>query len=160
MPETSMYAAKKAQGKGVPIMLDAGRIREGMLELAHMSDYVVGSEEFARGLREEKPFDPEDAIEQMKSFGAKASTITLGDKGSMTVCNDETFRTPAFKVDAVDTTGAGDVFHAGYIYGLLQKWEIKEVVRFASAFAALKCRKLGGRAGIPSLEETISFMNK
>lgn len=158
MAKASMQAAKKARKKGIPVMLDAGRVRNGMIELAHMCDYVVGSEEFARGLRKDKPFDPEEAIEKMRSFGAKAATVTLGDKGSITLCSDEIFRTPAYKVDAVDTTGAGDVFHAGYIYGLLQKRDIKEVVRFASAFAALKCRKLGGRAGIPDLNEVMNFL--
>jgi sulfofructose kinase len=53
----------------------------------------------------------------------------------------------------VDTTGAGDVFHAGFIYGLLRNWEIAEILRFANAVAALKCRDLGGRRGIPTLEE-------
>jgi ribokinase len=158
MAEASIHAAKKAREKGVPVMLDAGRMREGMIELAHLSDYVVGSEEFARGILEEKTCDPEEAVDHMRSFGAKAATITLGDRGSITVCGEKTFLTPAFKVDAVDTTGAGDVFHGGYVYGLLQKWSIKEVVRFASAFAALKCRKLGGRDGIPNLEETMDFL--
>jgi len=63
-------------------------------------------------------------------------------------------------VDVVDTTGAGDVFHGGYIYGLLQGWDIKKVVRFASAFAALKCRKPGGRSGIPSLTEVDAFLRE
>jgi sugar/nucleoside kinase (ribokinase family) len=58
-----------------------------------------------------------------------------------------------FEVDVVDTTGAGDVFHAGFIYGLLQNWEVTEILRFANAVAALKCRDLGGRRGIPTLEE-------
>ncbi len=160
MAKTSIYAAKEARKKGIPVMLDAGRVREGMIDLANLSDYIVASEEFARGLRKDKPFDPEEAIEKIRSFGAKAATITLGDKGSITLYNDDIFRTPAFKVDAVDTTGAGDVFHGGYIYGILQKWDIKEVVRFASAFAAIKCRKLGGRAGIPGLKETMEFMKE
>ncbi|MDI7261259.1 MAG: PfkB family carbohydrate kinase, partial [Thermodesulfobacteriota bacterium] len=57
----------------------------------------------------------------------------------------------------VDTTGAGDVFHAGFIYGLLQHWEIEEILRFSNAVAALKCRDIGGRRGIPGLEETRIF---
>jgi ribokinase len=158
MPEVSVHTAKKAREKAVPIMLDAGSVREGMIELANLCDYVVCSEEFARELLKGKNFTPEKAIEHMKSFDAKAATITLGERGSITVCGDETFHTPAFKVDVVDTTGAGDVFHGGYIYGLLRKWDIKEVVRFASAFAALKCRKLGGRAGIPDLKEVMAFL--
>ncbi|MBI5056077.1 MAG: sugar kinase [Nitrospirae bacterium] len=159
MTEASIYAAQKAKEKNIPVMLDAGRMREGMIELAHLCDYVVGSEEFAREfVTTPGSFDPEKAILKMKSFGAKAATITLGSKGSITIAGGEVFHTPAFKVTVVDTTGAGDVFHAGYIYGLLQEWNIKETVRFASAFAALKCRQLGGRAGIPVLNEVKEFI--
>ncbi|HDY88881.1 MAG TPA: sugar kinase [bacterium] len=154
MADVSIHAARKANERNIPVMLDAGKVREGMVELAHLCDYVVCSEEFAAGLSgSDKSCDIEKAVMKMKPFGAKAVTITLGDRGSVTICGSEVFRTPAFKVDVVDTTGAGDVFHGGYIYGLLQKWDIKKVVRFATAFAALKCRKLGGRAGIPDLKE-------
>jgi ribokinase len=154
MTEASMYAAKIAKKRNIPVMLDAGRVRDGMIELAHICDYVVASEEFAREFAgNDEDFNPENALDKMKSFGAKAATVTLGSDGSITVCKNEVFRTPAFAVDIVDTTGAGDVFHGGYIYGLLQRWDIRKVVRFASAFAALKCRKPGGRAGIPGLEE-------
>jgi ribokinase len=161
MAEASIYAARKANEKNIPVMLDAGSVREGMIELAHICDYVVCSEEFARELMiNSVTFDPEKAIRYIKSFGAKAATITLGDKGSITVSGDDLFYSPAFNVEVVDTTGAGDVFHGGYIYGLMQKWDIKEVVRFASAFAALKCRKSGGRAGIPDLEEVKGLIKK
>jgi len=159
MAEASLYSARKAKAKNIPVMLDAGRVREGMLELARLCDYVVGSEEFAKGLfRDDRPFDPEEAVMYMKSLGPKAVTITLGESGSITAAGDELFHTPAFKVEVLDTTGAGDVFHGGYIYGILQKWDITETVRFASGFAALKCRKLGGRAGIPKLEEVKALM--
>ncbi len=159
MAEISVYAAKEARKRNIPVMLDAGSVREGMIELAHLCDYVVCSEEFAREFTKSgDTFDAEKAIMHMKSFGAKATTITLGEKGSITLCGDETFYTPAFNIDVVDTTGAGDVFHGGYIYGLLQNWNIHIAVKFASAFAALKCRKIGGRAGIPGLEEVESFM--
>jgi sugar/nucleoside kinase (ribokinase family) len=65
---------------------------------------------------------------------------------------------PAFTVEAVDTTGAGDVFHAGYIYGLLQEWDLERVLRFASAMAALTCKKVGGRTGAPGLGEVVEFL--
>jgi ribokinase len=68
------------------------------------------------------------------------------------------FHQQAFKMDAVDTTGCGDVFHGGYIYGLLQNWEIKQTVRFAAACAALKTRALGGRTAIPDLPEVEIFL--
>ena len=162
MIEASIYAAKKARGKNIPVMLDAGRIREGMMELATMCDYIVASEEFGKELIKNQADSSEinKALLSMKSFGARACTITLGSKGSITLAGDETFLIPAFDVDVIDTTGAGDVFHGGYIYGLLQNWSIKNVVRFATAFASLKCRKLGGRAGIPSLEEVEKLLKK
>jgi ribokinase len=161
MAEASVYAAKKAHEKNIPVMLDAGRLRGGMVELAQLCDYIVCSEEFARqyaGSR--KDFDAERTVLKMKSFSARATTITLGNKGSITMTDTDVFQVPADTVDVVDTTGAGDVFHGGYIYGLLQKCDIKDVVRFASAFAALKCRKLGGRAGIPHLKEVEDLIIK
>jgi ribokinase len=140
-------------------MLDAGHIRDGMLELVSLCDYVVGSEEFARELvGTDDPSFPGKAIDAIHSYGVGTVTITLGDRGSMTSSEDELFHTPAFPVSAVDTTGAGDVFHGGYIYGLLQNWNIRDITTFASAFAAMKCRKLGGRAGIPDLDEVRSFL--
>ncbi|MDH4027518.1 MAG: sugar kinase [Nitrospirota bacterium] len=161
MAEASIHAARKARERNIPVMLDAGSVREGMSELAGLCDYVVCSEEFAKQLTGGPVYpDHAKAMERMRSFSAKAATITLGDKGSITVCGAEIFHTPAFKVDVADTTGAGDVFHGGYIYGLLQKWDIKEVVRFASAFAALKCRRIGGRAGIPDLGEVTAFLEQ
>jgi ribokinase len=159
MTEASLFAAQRAMEMNIPVMLDAGRVRSGMIKLASMSDYVVASEEFAKEYAgESASFSPEKALVKMKPFGAKAATVTLGSRGSVTNCGDVVFHVPAFRINAVDTTGAGDVFHGGYIYGLLQNWDIKRVVRFASAFAALKCRKLGGRAGIPDLEEVEAFI--
>ena len=160
MSDVSIHAARSAKDKYVPVMLDAGRVRQGMIDLAHMSDYVVSSEEFAREFcADQGEFTPEKALKKMKAFNNRASTVTLGNRGSFTMSGEEIFHTPAFNVDVLDTTGAGDVFHGGYIYGLLQKWELKEVVRFASAFAALKCRKPGGRAGIPDLKEVEDLLS-
>jgi ribokinase len=164
MLNASVYAAKVAREKEIPVMLDAGRVREGMKELAALCDYVVASEEFGRELIKEEHgdtlFRPEEALISLKQLGSRVCTITLGEKGSMTLLGNEMFHTPAFPVDVVDTTGAGDIFHSGYIYGLLQGWNMKDVVRFAAAFASLKCRKLGGRAGIPTLEEVQALLRE
>jgi sugar/nucleoside kinase (ribokinase family) len=64
-----------------------------------------------------------------------------------------------FPVDVVDTTGAGDVFHGAFLYGLLQGWEAGDILRFANAVSALKCTRLGGRAGIPTLTEVQGFLD-
>jgi ribokinase len=78
----------------------------------------------------------------------------------MALMQGELLYIKGFQVNTVDTTGAGDVFHAGFIYGLLQNWEVIEIIRFANPVAALKCRDLGGRRGIPTLEEVQQFLSK
>jgi ribokinase len=156
MAEVSVHAAKRARVASVPVMLDAGRVREGMLEAASLSDYVVGSEEFGRELGWNG--DPDSFRRKARKLTPGVTTITLGGRGSVTYAGEDIITVPAFKVDAVDTTGAGDVFHGGYVYGLLRGWDILRTLRFATAMAALKCRRLGGRAGIPGLEEVLAFM--
>ena len=159
MRDVSVYAAERAREYGIPIMLDAGRFRPGMMDLIKFSDYVVASEEFARDLG----WTPsrETLLRERENLGVKVLSITLGEKGSMTASSDGAYiEVPAFKVAALDTTGAGDVFHGGYIYGLLRGWELKETIIFASAVAAIKCTKIGGRAGIPRLEEVGEFLNE
>ena len=88
------------------------------------------------------------------------TTITLGERGSISFVHDEIIEVPAFKVEVADTTGAGDVFHGGYVYGLLKGWSINDCVRFGSAVAAIKCREIGGRAGIPSLNDVMGFLKE
>lgn len=156
MMEASIRAAEAARGAGVPVMLDAGSVREGTLELAQLCDYVVASEKFSRTLES----SPRDSLRRLTELGVKTSTVTLGERGSVTSTGDRVFSTPAPGVDAVDTTGAGDVFHGGYIYGLLQGWDLEKTVRFASAFAALKCTRPGGRTGIPTLAEALELMDR
>ena len=84
--------------------------------------------------------------------------VTMGEKGSVYVTDEGTFHQPAFQVEVVDTTGAGDVFHGAFSFGLSKGWTFAEIIRFASAVAAIKCAKLGGRAGIPTLPEALAFL--
>ena len=158
MKDASLFAARQARKAGIPVMLDAGRVREGMLELARLCDYVIGSEEFARELGWKD--DPGSFKQEVRTQGFGITTITLGGRGSVTFAGDEVISCPAFPVETVDTTGAGDVFHGGYLYGLLRKWPLKDTIRFASAVAAMKCRKLGGRAGMPRLAEVRQFLQE
>ncbi|MBI4948672.1 MAG: sugar kinase [Deltaproteobacteria bacterium] len=156
MKDASLKAARLAKRLKIPVMLDAGKVRDGMIELARLSDYIVASEEFARGLK----LKPKAALAYLASSNPRAVTVTLGKKGSVTWRNGKIFSQKVFRIKAVDTTGAGDVFHGGYIYGVLRKWDIRKTVEFASAFAALKCLKPGGRTGIPALKETLKFIKR
>ena len=85
---------------------------------------------------------------------------TVGIDGSYTVTADEQFHTPAFEVDVVDTTGAGDVFHGAYLAGLLRGWDLRRVAIFSSAVSAIKCTRLGGRAGIPRFDKVLAFLRE
>jgi sulfofructose kinase len=156
MMEASLAAVKKAKEMHVPVMLDAGSVRPGMPELARLCDYVVTSEAFAEGMGWK--LTPESLLAERSELGVIALTVTQGERGSITVSDDRVIRMPAFPVEAIDTTGAGDVFHAGYIYGLLQQWDLEYIVRFASALAALKCTRMGGRKGAPYLREVMQFL--
>ena len=154
--ESSIKAAAMAREAGIPVMVDAGRMREGMEHLFGLSDYIVASEECGR----EFGGTPEGALKKFAAFKGRGATVTLGARGSATIIDGEFFYQPAFTVDVVDTTGAGDVFHGGYIYGLLKGWPLERTVRFATAFAGLKCRGVGGRSAIPTLQETLRLLEE
>jgi sulfofructose kinase len=158
MGEVSLDAAREARKRSVPVMVDAGRMRPGMLELAQNCDYVVASEQFAADIEPDWENDYEAYGRQLDRLGLANVTITLGERGSVTFQDTRVIRIPAFEVQTIDTTGAGDVFHGGFIFGLLQGWSIEDTIRFASATAALKCTKVGGRSGIPALDETLRFL--
>ncbi|GAX59500.1 ribokinase [Candidatus Scalindua japonica] len=156
MKESSMAAAEYAREAGVTIVVDAGSMREGTLALVNLSDYFIASEDFARQFSHDN--DPKVAAMELIGLGAKIVIVTLGEKGSISVTSEECFYQPAFNVRAVDTTGCGDVFHGAFIFGLLQKWDLNETIRFASATAALKCSEIGGRTAIPDLREVEVFL--
>jgi sugar/nucleoside kinase (ribokinase family) len=95
----------------------------------------------------------------MLDLGPRVYIETAGANGSYTITTEEQFHTPAFPVDVVDTTGAGDVFHGAYIAGWLRGWDLQQIAQFSSAVSAIKCTKLGGRAGIPTFDETMEFLH-
>lgn len=157
--EAAIAAARIAREHGVVTVLDAGTRRPGIERLLPLVDHLVVSERFAR--QTVQGGDPADALEPLLETGAAAVTVTLGRHGSLTRRHSgDAFAQPAFPVEAVDTTGCGDVFHGGYIYGLLQHWPLPRTVRFAAACAALKTRRLGGRTAIASLPEVEAFLER
>jgi len=104
--------------------------------------------------------DPEAICRKLLDFGPEVAGVTLGEEGSVFMTKKgELVKQKAFEVQVVDTTGAGDVFHGAFCFGVVQGWNLPKIVEFSSAVAALKCRKLGGRAGIPSLGEVEEFIS-
>jgi sulfofructose kinase len=151
-----LAAARAAKEAGVPVVCDAGTLREGSLELMALVDHAVCSEVFFNSFH--KGDDLEQGLARLKALGPRAVVVTLGKRGSLGFDGRAFHRQPAFAVTAVDTTGAGDVYHGAYIYGLLAGWDLAGRMAFASAAAALKCEHMGGRAGIPDLERLQAFL--
>ncbi len=158
MHNASVKAARLARSLGVPVLLDAGRFRDDTPELISLSDYVIASERFAEDLGKA----PVRALSEIRAMNPaiEASTITLGPSGSVTLWRANTIRKPAYRIRPIDTTGAGDVFHGGFAYGVINNYSIERAIEFASAVAAMKCRALGGRSAIPNLDEALDFLDR
>jgi sulfofructose kinase len=152
----AIAAARWSHEAGAEVVLDVGSPRERMEELLAVTDYLVASESFVR--RYAGGQDPREAVGSLSRMGPQVVVVTMGKKGCICLSPGGVFHHPAFSVPVVDTTGAGDVFHGGFLYGLLSGWDLPAAVRFASAAAALKCRHIGGRSGIPTLDQVERFL--
>lgn len=152
-PEAALAACKAAKKAGVQVVVDAGSLREGMLELAGLSDYYLASETFAKALvGDDKALD---ACYKLAELGPRVAGVTLGAKGYVALADGRIIERPAYQVEAIDTTGCGDLFHAGFSYGVVQGWDVEKSLDLGAWSAAMVSRKLGGRASIPSLEEFV-----
>jgi sulfofructose kinase len=145
--EAAQDLARKARAMGIPVVLDAGSLKPGMLDLIRDTDHLIASETFARQVSQDLPM--ERLLADLKEMGPDVVTVTLGEKGSVNLWAERPVFLPALPVPVRDTTGAGDVFHGAYIFGLLQGWPPGERLRWATVTAGLSCRSLGGRSGIP-----------
>jgi ribokinase len=126
-------------------------MREGMLNLLAVSDYFIASRTFARSFSPDS--DPPKVCTELARAGPGVACVTLGDRGYAAIINGKPVERPAYPVDAVDTTGCGDIFHGGFIYGLINNWGTPACFDFAAWAAAMITRKLGGRASIPAPSE-------
>lgn len=131
------------------------------LELALRHDYLAGSATEIQYLTEQPTL--ESAVErfqqEMVLSQVRFAAISNGASGSLIVTRDDVTEIPAFEVDVVDPTGAGDAFAAGVAYGILQNWERIAIGRFANAVGALATRGFGGQASLPTLDEVNAFMD-
>ena len=149
--DAALFAAGEARRAGVPVVVDAGTLREGMLELAKLSDCFIVSESFARALAGGR--DPLRACRMLAELGPSVAGATLGEAGYVALAEGKIIEKQAYQVKAVDTTGCGDVFHAGFIYGLLNGWDAEKSLDLGAWAAARVSLQLGGRAGIPPLAD-------
>jgi sulfofructose kinase len=146
---TAIEAARAAKQAGILTVLDTDAPAPGIDDLLPFTDVLIVAADFPARLTGID--DVRAALRAAAKRGPWFAGVTLGPGGALALVGGEFHYVSAFRVPVVDSTGAGDVFHAGSIYGLLQGWPVPDTLRFAAAAAALKCAKLGGRPGIPEL---------
>jgi len=137
-----------ARDAGVPVMLDADALFPGWESLLARVEFPVVSRHFADELGQSR--DPRACLEALVALGARAAVVTLGEHGAIGRFGDEVIEVPAFVVDVRDTTGAGDAFHAGFAWSLLEGLPAEACLRAASAVAALNCEGVGAQSALPT----------
>jgi sulfofructose kinase len=155
-PEGAVALFTAARALGIPTVLD-GDVADAEIfkRLLPLTDHAVFSEP---ALAAFAGTAGDEALAKLVRFGCRVVAVTRGHDGVSWVENGGLHRQPAYSVDAVDTTGAGDVFHGAYAFALGAGLATGDAMRFAAATAAMKCLHAGGRAGIPSTRDSLAFM--
>jgi sugar/nucleoside kinase (ribokinase family) len=149
-PATTSVAASWARASSIPVVADLDHISPGLERLLPFVDYPVTSKEFPAAATGESNLLK--ALPQLqRKYASRAVCATLGVDGALAWDGASFWYAPSYKVHVVDTTGAGDLFHAAFSYGLLHKWDPQRILDFACAAAGLNCETLGARGGISPL---------
>ena len=146
---------------GGEVSVDANYYRPYTYDYYDKIDIFIGSEMYYGGFCEDKKLNPANFEENMKllqSYGPKIVIFTFGADGCKGVYENKYFDLPALKVEVLDTTGAGDVFHGAFDYFYLQGCNVEDCAKFATGVSAIKCTRAGGRAGIPTLSVLKKFL--
>jgi sulfofructose kinase len=150
--EAAILAATWAREANIPVIADLDELYPNVEALLSNVDYLIVSRDFPSRLTSEP--DLEQALRKMqRRYNCRLAAATLGQEGVLAFDGRRLLHTPAFCVPVVDTTGAGDIFHAGFIYALLEDWPLDRQLEFACAAAALNCTAVGARGGIHSLAD-------
>jgi sugar/nucleoside kinase (ribokinase family) len=152
----ALQAVGWAREAGMTVSMDGERIVPGIEAVWPRVDLLVCNPRFlasqaGRG-------EAEEQLRRLRARGPARVAVTLAAEGVLGLSDDRLVRVPGFPVRAVDTNGAGDVFHGACAVGELRGWPFEWTLTFASAVAAMKCRWLGGRRGIPRLPEVAEFL--
>jgi sulfofructose kinase len=155
-PDAGAWAAKVAREAGAAVVLDADTASPGMAPLLAEVDFPIVSQSFARSY-----FGTEDVRESLRGLrlaGARMAVVTLGDVGALASVGERLIASPGFRVEARDTTGAGDVFHAAFVWALCAELGPEASLQAANAAAAMNCRALGAQGGLPTRVELEAFL--
>ena len=155
--KAAITAATWAREAGIPVIADLDELYPGVDGLIPKIDYLIVSRDIPAQLA--GGFDLRESLLRIQGkFGSRLAAATLGPEGVL-ACDGRAFcYRPAFRVPVVDTTGAGDIFHAGFIYGLLQEWPLEKSLDFGCAAAALNCTGVGARGGIQPVAQVQHLM--
>lgn len=153
--------ARTAHENGAIVSVDIDRIFDDIEELLENVDIIIGSADFP-GMLVGIDDVRKALLEMQRRYGAGLVGATLGESGSLLLCNGEFIETPGYDVPGgcKDTTGAGDSFRVGLLYGLIVGQTVAEAARTANAVAALKCRAIGARTSLPDANELDAFLRK
>lgn len=154
--ELTLQAARWAREANMNVVLDPARPYEIIKEVLPYVDVPIVPEQWAEAWMPGRP--PEAVAEALCAEGAAIAAVTLGARGSVVSWEGGTRHIPAFPVDVVDTTGAGDAYHGAFMAALLEDWEVPRMARFAAAVGSLNCRAIGGRTALPARQEVDRFL--
>jgi sulfofructose kinase len=146
------HATRWAREEKIPVVGDFDNRYTGVQVLLKSTDFVIASKDFPERLTGEKNL-LKSLPEICADFQCRLTAATLGPEGVLAWDGARFFLCPGFRVNAVDTTGAGDIFHGAFLYGLVQDWEVEETLEFSCAAAARNCEAIGARGGIATLGE-------
>ncbi len=152
-------AAEIARQHNIPVTVDVDTIYHGFDKVMPNIDYLVASSEFPGQWTAEH--DPFKALEQIRGeYRMRMAAMTLGAHGALALDDDGFSYSPAFVVNCVDTTGAGDVFHGAFCYAVLQGMSTRDTLEFSNAMAALNCTALGARGRIGTVEQAKALIQR
>lgn len=158
-PPACVRMAAAARAAGTLVSADIDNIYDGLPELLPLIDILIASKEFPHRLTGIN--DIRASLVELKSrYGCSLVGMTMGQDGAIVYCHGQFIRAPAYEVPGGcrDTTGAGDAFRGGFLYGLLTGEDIETSLKFANGVAGLKCRALGARTSLPSRTELDHFV--
>ncbi|MCB2190224.1 MAG: hypothetical protein KQI62_01580 [Deltaproteobacteria bacterium] len=153
----SLEAARIARAAGAVVTLDAEKVRDGTAELVGLCHVVMGERDFAQRLTGKH--DPLEALSAMAAMGPLWAGRTVGAQGAQMLVQGELVSHPGYAVQAKDTTGAGDVFHAGMAHAILEGQGPRQALATACALAAISVTAMGGRTALPTRRELDAFIS-
>ena len=152
-------ATKAAKKRKVLVSYDAGSLYPRTMEILNDIDILIASEAFAKSLTGEDDMD-KAIVKMNERYHPLVLAITQGSKGGTYIENDVVKHYPSYKVECLDSNGAGDTFHGAFIVAYLNGLPLDKCLRFASATSAIKCQKVGVRDALPTLNEVEQFMKE